>query len=254
MGKAVAKKETGRLPALAKKIEGHHTAVYQALGYALDRAMKAGDVLNEAKSLVKHGEWLDWLKENISFSQTQAGKYMKLANNRPQVEQMAATKFALGENLPINEAVAYLAKPRPKPEPEEDEPEEEEDEDEPDEALQALLDQKLEIEAEIKRQGLPGADYCNVMVFDAEAAKRMGGPAAPSVGFASAAACTGEIAEEAFDKAVAALRGEPIEEDYALHKARKNYLTVVEECLTQSELDAEQDLILSRLREVAKRK
>ena len=35
---------------------------------------------------------------------------------------------------------------------------------------------------------------------------------------------------------------------------RESYLTVVEECLNQSELDAEQDLILSRLRKIAKRK
>jgi len=116
MGNAVAKKETGRLPALAKKIEGHHKAVYGALGYVLDRAMKCGDCLIEAKALVKHGEWMDWMKENVSFSQTQANKYMTLANNREKVMQHATTKFTLGENLPINDAVALLAKPKPEPE------------------------------------------------------------------------------------------------------------------------------------------
>jgi protein gp37 len=40
---------------------------------------RAGEALNRARGLCKHGEWLPWLKKNFHRTQQQAWKYMKLA-------------------------------------------------------------------------------------------------------------------------------------------------------------------------------
>jgi hypothetical protein len=38
----------------------------------------AGELLIEAKSLLKHGEWGNWLTENASFTERTAQSYMRL--------------------------------------------------------------------------------------------------------------------------------------------------------------------------------
>ena len=47
---------------------------------ALDHAIKAGELLAEAKTCCNHGEWLPWLKAN-GFAVRNAQNYMKLAAN-----------------------------------------------------------------------------------------------------------------------------------------------------------------------------
>jgi hypothetical protein len=49
--------------------------------------IKAGEALNEAKSVVKHGEWAFWLKNNFNMSERTAQRYMSLATGRPVIEQ-----------------------------------------------------------------------------------------------------------------------------------------------------------------------
>ena len=55
---------SNRLPALAAEILKAHADVQDAAKTALERAIAAGHALIEAKALVKHGEWLPWLREN----------------------------------------------------------------------------------------------------------------------------------------------------------------------------------------------
>src|SRR5262245_14760433 len=122
MGKSVVKREekpvdTKRLTALAGHIERHHKAAYQQAAYALKRARQCGECLNEAKQLVKHGEWAAWMRDNISLSERQAQKYMQIAKGWPKIMEEGKDKTALGADLPINDAVALLAKPRPEPSP-----------------------------------------------------------------------------------------------------------------------------------------
>ncbi|EFM10147.1 conserved hypothetical protein [Paenibacillus curdlanolyticus YK9] len=67
-------------------------------------AIEIGKRLNEAKALVNHGEWGVWLSENVSYSQSTANNFMKVA-----VEY--GSNFQAVENLSYTQAVALLAVP-----------------------------------------------------------------------------------------------------------------------------------------------
>jgi glutamate synthase domain-containing protein 2 len=67
------------LPELADGIRKAHAAVIEAEHRCAEAAMEAGALLNEAKALVKHGEWTQWLAENTGFSGRTARRYMQIA-------------------------------------------------------------------------------------------------------------------------------------------------------------------------------
>ena len=65
------------LPALAAAINVEHTAVGEALKAGLSHAIRAGELLIEAKALAGHGEWLPWLAANCAtISERTAQAYM----------------------------------------------------------------------------------------------------------------------------------------------------------------------------------
>ncbi len=68
-----------RLPVLAADIRAAHAGVIDAAKTAAGRAIEAGRDLIEAKSLLKHGQWLPWLKEHVGFSDRTAQLYMRIA-------------------------------------------------------------------------------------------------------------------------------------------------------------------------------
>ena len=53
---------------LAEQINAEHRACVEAANGALDHAMRAGDLLSEAKAACKHGEWQNWLADNFEGS------------------------------------------------------------------------------------------------------------------------------------------------------------------------------------------
>src|SRR4029077_15336972 len=71
---------------LAAKVKAEHTAVDAALKESVAHAIKAGELLIEAKALLKHGQWLPWLAEHCSISDRSAQLYMRIAKNREMVE------------------------------------------------------------------------------------------------------------------------------------------------------------------------
>ena len=54
------------------------TLCNQARALALTYAIEIGRRLDEAKSMLSHGEWSEWLKNEVDFSQSTANNYMKL--------------------------------------------------------------------------------------------------------------------------------------------------------------------------------
>src|SRR5215813_10294394 len=54
---------SNRLPVLAAEVKTQHDAVTNAAESAVVHARSAGEKLVEAKSLLKHGEWLPWLQQ-----------------------------------------------------------------------------------------------------------------------------------------------------------------------------------------------
>ena len=95
------------LPAsIADRANAEHAACLAAASDALDHAMRAGDLLAEAKSGCEHGQWQQWLADNFDGSVRLAQSYMRLAVNR---EQFAKTQTSA--HLSIDSALKLLASP-----------------------------------------------------------------------------------------------------------------------------------------------
>lgn len=75
----------------------------QAKQFFLHSAIEIGRRLNEAKDLVDHGEWKQWLKDNVNYSQSTAINFMRIS------EEYAGSE-AFG-NLSYTQAVALLSVP-----------------------------------------------------------------------------------------------------------------------------------------------
>lgn len=79
-----------RLSVLAEEIRAAHAGVQTAAQQAAEYAIAAGKALIEAKALVKHGEWLPWLKANCGFAERTAQLYMRIAEKGLPTDVIAA--------------------------------------------------------------------------------------------------------------------------------------------------------------------
>ena len=68
-----------RLAALAADIRAAHAGVFDAAKTAAERAIEAGRALLEAKAMLKHGQWIPWLKQHCRLPQRIAQFYMRVA-------------------------------------------------------------------------------------------------------------------------------------------------------------------------------
>jgi hypothetical protein len=74
---------------LAARIRAEHEGVCTALRHSLQRALKCGDLLVQAKKLAGHGNWEGWVHQQCDFSLRTAQAYMKLSRHREAVEAKA---------------------------------------------------------------------------------------------------------------------------------------------------------------------
>lgn len=70
------------LAELAKQINEAHLAVETSFGHSLAHAIRAGELLNQAKESCPHGTWEYWLEKNIKFSRSYAHVYRNIASNK----------------------------------------------------------------------------------------------------------------------------------------------------------------------------
>jgi hypothetical protein len=84
-----------RLAVLAERANVEHHAFETTQSAALAHAIAAGTALIEAKSLVRHGEWLDWVAEHCDFTDRTAQRYMQLARNPSRVSDLSSVREAL---------------------------------------------------------------------------------------------------------------------------------------------------------------
>lgn len=91
-----------------------NTLVSQAQCLLLTYSIEIGRRLHEAKSLLPHGEWGNWLKEKVGFSQSSANNHMKIFEEygAEQITLFGAVPNSqtLG-NLPYTKALKLLAIP-----------------------------------------------------------------------------------------------------------------------------------------------
>ena len=90
-----------------------NTLYQTALRSELSYAIQLGRKLTEAKQLVDHGEWGNWIKDNLPFSQDKATMMMKIydaygANQESLFGDLNSETF---RNLGISQAFALLSVP-----------------------------------------------------------------------------------------------------------------------------------------------
>ena len=73
--------EKRRLSVLADEL-GQEVAAEDAARDAVSHAIGVGELLTEAKSLVKHGEWRPWLAANFPGSERTAQTWMAASRQR----------------------------------------------------------------------------------------------------------------------------------------------------------------------------
>lgn len=88
---------------LAVKIR---TTVRNTQKIMLDAAISIGQDLIDAKELVSHRDWENWLENSVGFSQSSANKYMKISREFGEI-----SKTELIPNLSYTKALKLLAVP-----------------------------------------------------------------------------------------------------------------------------------------------
>ena len=73
------------LPDLAHRIKVEREAARLAIKRGAEHAMNAGDLLIEAKTRLKHGQWLPWLRDHCSMPGRTAQLYMRMAMHRAEL-------------------------------------------------------------------------------------------------------------------------------------------------------------------------
>lgn len=110
----------------------------QAREIVLRSAIEIGKRLIEVKALVPHGEWGDWLKENVEYSQSTANNFMRLADeygsNSQTLENMSYTKALALLGVPTEEREQLAA----------------ENEDKSARELQQIVKEKKQLEKQLK--------------------------------------------------------------------------------------------------------
>ncbi|MET3135666.1 hypothetical protein AAKU61_000004 [Undibacterium sp. GrIS 1.2] len=87
---------------IASEINAHHQAATSKANEAINHAKDAGDLLLEVKKALPHGQFSQWMDENIQVSTRQAQRYMAVAQGKPVPIRELATK---------NDTVSYLTPP-----------------------------------------------------------------------------------------------------------------------------------------------
>jgi hypothetical protein len=94
---------------LAVRIKAEHEAAASAMQRSVEHAINVGELLIQAKALLKHGQWLPWLEEHCAMPERTAQFYMRVARHRKIVE--AEGKYARLADLTLEGVQKLLAAP-----------------------------------------------------------------------------------------------------------------------------------------------
>ena len=64
------------------EINDLHKEIQGAFLNALEKGIRIGELLIQEKDGLKHGNWMDWIEENLDFKWSQAKKYMQIYKNQ----------------------------------------------------------------------------------------------------------------------------------------------------------------------------
>ena len=104
--------QAAQAPASERNIEAITSEILQLKNDAGNAILGIGQRLLEAKAILPHGEWLPWLTERVEFSERQAQRFMKLAQewaNPTALSDLGATKALALLALPPEERQKFLS-------------------------------------------------------------------------------------------------------------------------------------------------
>jgi hypothetical protein len=96
---------TVKLRELAEKINEHHRAGEQQLASCLEQYKSAGERLIEAKKLVRHGQWEEWLESKVGISRKTASAYMRLVRRWDEIQDAIVQRAG---QLSFREAIRLI--------------------------------------------------------------------------------------------------------------------------------------------------
>ncbi|MHC4063598.1 MAG: DUF3102 domain-containing protein [Planctomycetota bacterium] len=99
--------EAKNLTDLAEQINESHRQCEETAKSAVEHAMRAGELLIEAKGQCKSGTWTEWVRANCDFALRTAQLYMRVAREIPQLPEPEAQRVA---HLPIRAVTQQLNK------------------------------------------------------------------------------------------------------------------------------------------------
>lgn len=78
------------------QVNEEHRLARQCADFAIEHAIKCGELLAEKKAALKHGEFEPWIEVNCEFSIRSAQAYMKAATQKRRGLRFSSLKEALG--------------------------------------------------------------------------------------------------------------------------------------------------------------
>ena len=64
-----------------------HSQIMRRARLSLEDAIKIGELLSEEKRKLQHGEWGNWINENLPFTASTAATYMRLYLRKDEFEE-----------------------------------------------------------------------------------------------------------------------------------------------------------------------
>lgn len=104
--------QASQAPASERNIEAITSEILRLKQDAGNAILSIGQRLIEAKAMLPHGEWLPWLTEQVEFSERQAQRFMRLAQewaNPTALSDLGATKALALLALPPEERQKFLS-------------------------------------------------------------------------------------------------------------------------------------------------
>jgi hypothetical protein len=88
---------------LAKAINEKYSQIVSSLRTTFMRAVEIGELLEQAKDRVGHGNFEVWLGSHCQLSFSTARRYMKLAEDRPKIEEQLKLETASGKSVKLTD-------------------------------------------------------------------------------------------------------------------------------------------------------
>lgn len=78
-----------------------HGEIFSAVKMTLDKAIRIGELLTKCKAGVEHGEWMQWIGDNLTFSDRTARQYMQVYDGREKIKMARLANLYDGEQAVI---------------------------------------------------------------------------------------------------------------------------------------------------------